>query len=56
MILIKGLCKGNGCLPKADVVTFASMLKSAERPSSVVEGNNHGAVLLACVCICVFEF
>ncbi|XP_041369615.1 E3 ubiquitin-protein ligase UBR4-like [Gigantopelta aegis] len=37
MILIKGLCKGNGCLPKADVVTFASMLKSAERPSNIIE-------------------
>ncbi|XP_050389975.2 E3 ubiquitin-protein ligase UBR4 [Patella vulgata] len=33
MILIKGLCKGSGCLPKCDVVTFTSMLKSAKTPT-----------------------
>ncbi|ESP04880.1 hypothetical protein LOTGIDRAFT_156120, partial [Lottia gigantea] len=33
MILIKGLCKGTGCLPKSDIVTFTSMLKSAKTPT-----------------------
>ncbi|XP_067662559.1 E3 ubiquitin-protein ligase UBR4-like [Haliotis asinina] len=37
MILIKGLCNGGGCLPKADVVTFASMLKSATRPPYITD-------------------
>ncbi|KAK7478490.1 hypothetical protein BaRGS_00030249, partial [Batillaria attramentaria] len=32
MILIRGLCKGGGCLSKSDVVTFSSMLKASKQP------------------------
>ncbi|XP_076455251.1 E3 ubiquitin-protein ligase UBR4-like isoform X3 [Babylonia areolata] len=32
MILIKGLCKGGGCLSKSDVVTFTSMMKASKQP------------------------
>ncbi|KAL8608129.1 hypothetical protein ACOMHN_016584 [Nucella lapillus] len=32
MILIRGLCKGGGCLSKTDVVTFSSMMKASKQP------------------------
>ena len=32
MILIRGLCKGGGCLTKSDVVTFTSMMKASKQP------------------------
>ena len=35
MILIKGLCTGQSCLPKADIVTFTAMMKSAKRPQNI---------------------
>ena len=35
MILIKGLCTGQSSLPKADIVTFTAMMKSAKPPQSI---------------------
>ena len=40
MILIKGLCTGQSILPKADVVTFTAMLKSARAPQNIRDKDN----------------